>query len=92
MLNLYAVNDTSTDQFSHGPLTDLLIESIPLNLILGLGLSSENKIANEMALNIFGQLSLGSNEVTIKFSKTLETPHGLIMDNFITPYIKIVGD
>ena len=89
---MYAVNDTSSYQFSHGQLTDLLIESVPLNLILGLGLSSENKIANEMALNIFGQLSLGSNEITIKFSKTLETPHGLIMDNIITPYIEIVGD
>ena len=37
-------------------------------------------------------MSLESDDDTIVFSKTLPTPHGLILDNFIIPYIEIIGN
>ena len=69
--NLYDSCSDESHQFSHLRMTQLFVELMPLNMILGHGLSSENKIANEMALNIYGKLSLGSDESTVKFSKTL---------------------
>ena len=64
---------------------------MPLDTILGLALSDDSIELNDKATYVFGLMSLESDAETLLFSKALSSPHKYLIDNFVQPYIDIVG-
>ena len=47
---------------------------------------------NLKGVEIFGLMSLGSDELTMTFSDSLSTPHGHIIESFIQPYVSMTAE
>ena len=63
---------------------------LPLSIILSLSFFDKNIDVNLIALEVFGQLCLGSDEDTVQFNGILTSPYSLIVENFIQKYIDIM--